>query len=40
VYTKAGDYGMTSLYNGERRNKSDLVFDALGTIDELNSNVG
>lgn len=40
LYTSHGDYGLTSLYNGERKHKRDIVFKVLGTIDELNSNVG
>ncbi len=40
VYTKTGDDGTSSLYNLERRAKSDAVFDALGDCDETNVSVG
>lgn len=32
--------GETSLFNGERRRKRELVFDVLGSVDELNSHIG
>lgn len=32
--------GTTSLFNGERRSKSDPRFDVLGTVDELNAHLG
>ena len=40
VYTKTGDDGTSSLYNLERRKKSDLTFEALGDCDETNVAVG
>ena len=43
LYTGKGDGGTTKLFNtpvGERLSKSANIFEALGTIDELNSFLG
>jgi cob(I)alamin adenosyltransferase len=43
LYTKKGDGGSTTLFNtpnGKRLPKDSPVFDALGTLDELNTVIG
>ena len=43
LYTKKGDDGTTKLFDspqGVRVSKDDIIFDALGTVDELNSFIG
>jgi cob(I)alamin adenosyltransferase len=40
VYTKTGDRGTSSLYNGMVCSKTDCHFDALGSVDELQSHLG
>ncbi|MFO7849936.1 MAG: cob(I)yrinic acid a,c-diamide adenosyltransferase [Spirochaetia bacterium] len=40
VTTRGGDTGESSLADGERRRKDDLLFETLGTLDELVSYLG
>ncbi len=40
IYTRTGDNGETSLFNGIRVKKNDKRIITYGTIDEANSNIG
>src|SRR5690348_7874013 len=40
IYTKTGDKGKTSLFDGTRVSKYHLRVETYGTIDELNSIIG
>lgn len=40
IYTKTGDGGETSLYDGKRVKKDDIRVESYGTVDELNSTLG
>ena len=40
LYTKTGDKGMSNVINGIRIPKDDLIFEVVGTLDELNSHLG
>lgn len=39
IVTKTGDQGQTSLYSGERVEKSHARIEAVGTLDELNAHL-
>lgn len=39
IYTKGGDKGSTSLYDGKRVHKDSLRVETYGTFDELNANI-
>ena len=40
VTTRGGDRGESSLYDGSRRRKDDVLFQAMGDVDELSSFLG
>ncbi|WP_027859347.1 cob(I)yrinic acid a,c-diamide adenosyltransferase [Marinobacterium jannaschii] len=40
IYTRGGDKGTTALANGNRVSKTSARIEALGTVDELNSQLG
>ena len=40
IYTRTGDTGETSLFDGSRVSKADALVDAYGEVDELNAWLG
>lgn len=40
IYTKTGDAGKTSLWDGQRVEKDSLRVECYGTVDELNATLG
>lgn len=40
IYTKVGDRGNTSLYDGSKVSKDSEIINCIGNIDELNSEFG
>jgi cob(I)alamin adenosyltransferase len=40
IYTRVGDGGNTSLYDGSKVGKDNIIIDCIGDLDELNSEIG
>lgn len=40
IYTKKGDTGTTSLYDGTKVTKSNIIIQSVGDLDELNTEIG
>lgn len=40
IYTKTGDKGTSATLNGDRLSKTDAIFEANGTVDELSAALG
>jgi cob(I)alamin adenosyltransferase len=40
IYTKKGDTGSTSLYDGSKVIKNNIIVESVGSLDELNSEIG
>ena len=40
IYTRTGDSGTTGLLGNDRRSKAHLIFEVIGSIDELNAQLG
>tara|TARA_B000000475_G_C15836688_1_gene382153 strand:- start:75 stop:701 length:627 start_codon:yes stop_codon:yes gene_type:complete len=40
IYTKKGDTGTTSLYDGSKVTKNNIIIHSIGDLDELNSELG
>ena len=40
IYTKKCDTGATSLYDGSKVIKNNIIVETVGSLDELNSEIG
>lgn len=40
IYTKKGDFGKSQIIGKKNINKNELIFEVIGTLDELNSIIG